>query len=690
MPTLYDDVFVSASAFHLPGEPVDNNGMDAYIAPLGRVSGRIKQRILAENGIRQRHYAINPDGSTRESNAVMAAHSVRAALARAGRRLDQIDLLACGTSGGDAIMPGFANMVQGELAAPPMHAHTSVGVCAASLGALAFAAGQVQQGDAQRALAVGSDMPSRMFKSSRFAPSGYDIDFNAHFLRWMLSDGAAALVLEHRSLLPPDTPLLRLRWVHQKSFSGDHPVCMQLGLDARGQRSYLDYESSSAAEADGALALRQDIRLLPNLFDIAIHEYAGLVERELVDPRRVDHFLCHYSSERFRPVVHDLMSKAGLEIAPARWWTNLATRGNTGAASLFVMLSEFAQTHALKDGERIFCFVPESGRFTVAYAMFEVERPGSPHRDAAPLPHGRAAAPASSSTLSTPARAAASTVWATSVAPMRPTPALPVTPVDDSTRHADPSWLAAPHDADAVVDPRLASLLRALSRTWHDYRSAAWRTPIVQTIVRQRLTVDDYRRWMACWIPQVREGSRWMREAVANLRAPYEGLASIIETHAGEEQFDFQILFDDYRAAGGTAASIDDLRRTPGGEALNSYLHAKASAPNAVGLLGAIYVIEGTGQRIVPALLPLLRGTLNLPAHAYRFLAYHGSNDEHHLSRWLGAVALVLRACPDDSAADDIIATARRTASLYLMQWEDAYVPASTALVGEPAEPAEA
>lgn len=619
MPTLYDDVFIAGTGFHLPGPAIDNEAMDAFIAPLNRISGRIKQRILAENGIRSRHYAIDADGRTRESNAQMASAAIRAALADAGCELSAIDLLACGTSGGDSIMPGFANMVQGELGAPPMATHTSVGVCAASLGALAFAAGQVQQGDARRALAVGSDLPSRMFKRTRFAPRGYEADFNAHFLRWMLSDGAAALVLAHRDELAADTPRLRLKWVHQKSFSGDHPVCMQLGLNLEATQSYLDYESSSAAEADGALALRQDIRLLPNLFDIAIHEYAALVRQGLVDPKRVDHFLCHYSSERFRPVVDELMHKAELAIPQARWWTNLHSRGNTGAASLFVMLSEFVRTHALQEGEQIFCFVPESGRFTVAYALFEVERPGR-----------------GASTGSAP---------------------------------AEPE---APHDPAAATDPRLARLLQSLAEVWHDYRSAAWRTPLVRALTQRRFRLDDYLQWMACWIPQVREGSRWMREAIASMGAPYAALGDLVETHASEEQFDFRILFDDYRSAGGSAESIDELRRNPGGEALNSYLHAKAATPSPVGLLGAIYIIEGTGQRIIPALLPLLQSQLKLPANAFRFLTYHGANDENHLARWLRAVQLVLAADPGGEVDADIVLTAQRTAQLYLMQWQDA------------------
>jgi 3-oxoacyl-[acyl-carrier-protein] synthase III len=95
-----------------------------------------------------------------------------------------------------------------------------------------------------------------------------------------------------------------------------------------------------------------------------------------------------------------------------------------------------------------------------------------------------------------------------------------------------------------------------------------------------------------------------------------------------------------------------------------------------VGLLGAIYVIEGTGQRIIPALLPLLQAQLKLPPNAFRFLTYHGANDENHLARWLRAVQLVLAADPSGTADEDIVATARRTAQLYLMQWEDAFVTA--------------
>ncbi|WP_028354472.1 StlD/DarB family beta-ketosynthase [Bordetella petrii] len=634
MPVAFDRVYLESAGYFMPGEPVANEDMDRYIAPLNRLSGRIKQRILAENGIKQRYYAIDADGNTRWTNAAQAAGAIRDCLRRQDRGLADVSLLACGSSGGDALMPGFANMIQGELAAPPMETLSVHGICAAGVSAVQAAAQGIELGAHRHALAVASEMPSRLFKRSRFAARGYDADFDAHFLRWMLSDGAGALLLGQRGAPVPGASTgvrLRLKWIHQRSFSGDYPVCMQLGLPAGGGRGHLDYPSWGEAEAAGALALRQDIRLLPHLFDIGVHEYAGLVRDGWVDPGRVDHFLCHYSSEKFIPVVEDLMDKAGLAIARERWFSNLAWRGNTGAASILIMLAEFLETRALEPGQQVFCYIPESGRFMTAYMLFEAEAADA----AARVP---AAAPASAA-------------------------AMPAATLSD-----DAAAIAPPHDP-AVAPQGLGPLLTELASIWHDYRSRVWRTPVVRKLRERRFTPDDYLNWMAHWIPQVREGSKWMREGAASLSEAYRPLAELIGVHAGEEQDDFQILFQDYRKAGGAVADIDALRRNPGGEALDAYLHALAATRNPVGLLGAIYIIEGTGQRIVPALLPLLKASLDLPPDRFRFLEYHGHNDENHLARWLMAVELALDMDEHGQAERRIVDTARRTAALYLMQF---------------------
>ena len=617
-PPAFRSVYVNSTGAFYPGEAVDNAHIDDTIAPLNPGSARLKRRILAANGIRQRYYSVGPDGRTRFSAAHMAAAAIRTCLADAGVSLSDVDLLCTGTSGGDATVPGFANMVQGELTAPPMMTSSHGGVCAAGVAALQHAAMALDGGHARRAVVATSEVPSRLFKRSRFASRGYDIDFDAHFLRWMLSDAAGAWLVESA---PRGAHPLKLIHLHLRSFSGDYPVCMQVGLSANtaagGAESYLDYASFADAEKAGAYALRQNIRLLPNLFDVAIHEYVRLVRAGWNENGRIDYFLCHYSSQRFAGVVRELLDKAGLSIPDERWYNNLQTRGNTGAASIFVMLDDFLRTNEVKPGERIFCFVPESGRFTVGYLLFEV-------------------------------------------AP----PALESNPVPNAAEVVPP-----PHDAGTADSPAMRTLLRDLAEVWHDYRSRAWRTPLVSRITRGGLERDHMLRWMEDWIPQVRQGSLWMRKAAANLGAPYAKLRELILLHAADEQFDFRILFDDYQRLGGAAASIESLRRNAGGEALNAYLHARADAANPVGLLGAVYIIEGTGQRIVPALLPEIRRQLALPLETTKFLQYHGENDVNHLARWLQGVEMALDA-GGDTAAADIVATARTTAQLYLMQLE--------------------
>ena len=622
MPTRFNRVYIESAAYHLPGEPIDNQHMDAYIAPINRISGRIKNKILAENGIITRYYAIDAEGNTHTTHAQLAAKAINACLEKAGETIKNVSLLTMGSTGSDALIPGFANMVQGELGAQPMETLSSLGVCAAGITAINYAAQAIELGAHSQSLVVAAEMPSRIFKRSRFEPRGYTSDFDAHFLRWMLSDGAGAFLLTDKPSNNKKTRL-KINWVHQKSFAGDYPVCMQLGLTEDRSTSFLDFPSSSAAEAAGALALRQDIRLLPHLFDVSIHEYVKLVADGWITSNEIDHFLCHYSSERFIPVVEELLAKAGLSIPRERWYSNLKSRGNTGSASIFIMLAEFLETHEVNAGEKIFCFIPESGRMTAAYMLIEVED--------ASLPLAK--------TFNIHAQ---------------------------QSSDVDLTYVEAPHNP-AEAPQHLQSLLTSLAQIWHDYRSQVWRSPIIHKLVSQEFTTDDYCTWTSQWVPQVREGSKWMREAVASLTDDYSDLAALIETHAGDEQNDFMILYQDYRTAGGELA-LDELQRNPGGNALNSYLHSLAATKNPVGLLGAIYIIEGTGQRIIPALLPLLRKQLDLPASAFRFLEYHGENDEHHLARWLTAVELVL--AKDAHAGQTISATAKRTAQLYLMQFE--------------------
>lgn len=641
-PTLFDDIYLLTAGHYLPGEPINNQQIDAYVAPLDQYSRRIKQRVLGENGIQTRYYAIDQDGQTTMSHTDLACQSIQACLQQAQVSLQAIDVLIAASSGGDVSIPGLGNMIQGALHAPPMEVHSHQGVCASSVLALKDAAQSLAQNPERgMAVVVAAEMPSRIFKRSRFARQT-QVDFESQFLRWMLSDGAGAVLLAKgaqvltqaaKNALAQGGLALKLQWIHTKSFSGDYPVCMQLGQGSHrakeqdvtseysAQASYLDFPSLAEAEAAGHFALRQNLRLLPNLFEVAVHEYAGLVQGGWVKPTEVDVFLCHYSSEALGKTCESMMEQAGLGIAREKWFSNLKTCGNTGAASIFIMLSEWLATQTPKLGQKIFAFVPESGRFTVSYFLLEV---------------------VDLKTITSATRSI---------------------PIPNHSLPPPPATLTA------GMNPQVQSTLLALAAIWHHFRSQIWRTPLVEKINAGQLTPSDYVAWMAQWIPQVREGSLWMREAIAHLDEPYQGLAELITEHANDEQFDFQILFEDYQAAGGKAQTLDQLQRNAGGEALNSYMYRQAKNSNPLGLLGGIYIIEGTGQRIVPWLLPLVKQQLNLPERCYRFLKYHGENDEQHLARWLLALQLALEV-GGAATQREIIRTASDVARLYQLQME--------------------
>ncbi|MEN8180748.1 MAG: 3-oxoacyl-[acyl-carrier-protein] synthase III C-terminal domain-containing protein, partial [Pseudomonadota bacterium] len=59
-------------------------------------------------------------------------------------------------------------------------------------------------------------------------------------------------------------------------------------------------------------------------------------------------------------------------IPKERWFTNLETKGNTGAASIYIMLDELANSGRLKSGDKLLCFVPESGRFSSSFMLLSV------------------------------------------------------------------------------------------------------------------------------------------------------------------------------------------------------------------------------------------------------------------------------------------------------------------------------
>ncbi|MBX2858894.1 MAG: beta-ketoacyl-ACP synthase III [Cellvibrionaceae bacterium] len=369
MTDVYNAYLTSTGRF-LPGPPINNDQIEDH---LGRVHGkpsRLKAKILASNGIKTRHYAIDKLQQTQYLNCDMGANAARDCLQRCGLRVSEIEMLAAATSQGDLVLPGFGSMLQAAMELPDIELLTAHGICSSSLMALKSAANAIRLGEHSKALVVASEFASRLFKASRYEAldKHYGQDFNAEFLRWMLSDGAGAVLLENA----PRGRCLQIEWIKSFSHADAFPVCMSVGQAKDGRQSWQDYPSYAEAEAAGALLLRQDVRLLDNMVKLGVDGFLRLLASELVTVSSIDHVLCHYSSDFFRSKIFDLLSAAGAMVPEERWYTNLYERGNTGCASIFIMLDEFLRSRKPAPGEKVFCMVPESGRFNTAYMLLNV------------------------------------------------------------------------------------------------------------------------------------------------------------------------------------------------------------------------------------------------------------------------------------------------------------------------------
>jgi 3-oxoacyl-[acyl-carrier-protein] synthase-3 len=262
---------------------------------------------------------------------------------------------------------------------------TTAGICLSGITAFKYAWMNVATGQSGNAVATGSEMSSSYIRGGFFqykcSGAFADLDkeptlaFNADFLRWMVSDAAGAVFLSNRK---NDGGLsLRMDWIEHLSFASVFDTCMYAGGIKQSDGSMVGWrhaESLEEALKQDYFPVKQDARLLnAEIVQVAVDRtLAEVIRKRKLKADAVDWFLPHYSSEYFRDKLYDRMTAIGFQIPYEKWFTNLVTKGNTGSASIFVIMEELFHSGKLRTGQKMLCFIPESGRFSMAYMMLTV------------------------------------------------------------------------------------------------------------------------------------------------------------------------------------------------------------------------------------------------------------------------------------------------------------------------------
>ncbi|MBL7703692.1 MAG: beta-ketoacyl-ACP synthase III [Ferruginibacter sp.] len=377
------EVFITNTSAFFPNDPVSNDEMEDYLGIINNAPSRSKAIVLRNNGIKNRFYALDKEGKPTHTNAEMTAEAVRELFKDDPEGIKKIQLLSTGTSTPDQLMPSHGAMVHGYLPeTKPFEVVSPSGVCCAGMHAFKYAYLATKAGEVTDAVATGSERFSVALLSNNFEDEAKRlaalvedpyIGFEKEFLRWMLSDGAAAFHLSNKK--NENGLSLKVEWIEGFSYANELEPCMYQGtekLKGGTMKSYYDYTPQEISD-QSIMSIKQDVKLLSkNIVLYGGYGVSASLAKHGVKSSEIDYFLPHMSSNFFKDKIYQQLLANETGIMYDKWFVNLDRVGNVGAASVYFMVNELFHSGKLKVGDKIYLLVPESSRFSYMYSLLTV------------------------------------------------------------------------------------------------------------------------------------------------------------------------------------------------------------------------------------------------------------------------------------------------------------------------------
>lgn len=374
------EVYITRAAKFLPNDPITNDQMEDFLGLVNNAASRAKRLVLRNNGIKTRYYSFDRSGVSTHTNAQLTAKAIEG-LYGEGFGPEDMELLSCGTSSPDTLMPSHAVLVHGFLKNRNLEINCASGNCCAGMNALKFGYLSVKSGETRNAVCAGSERTSSWMLADKFNAEIQNLEkleeqpilaFKKDFLRFMLSDGAGAFLLENQ----PRGPLsLKIEWMEGYSYAHELETCMYAGAEKMEDGNVKPWSEYDPKEwlNQSVFAIKQDTRLLDlYILEKGAESLKMAIDKHHLPSTEIDYFLPHVSSHYFVSGLAKSLEEKGVGILPEKWFMNLAKVGNVGAGSIYLMLEELLSSGKLREGEKILLSVPESARFSYSYALLTV------------------------------------------------------------------------------------------------------------------------------------------------------------------------------------------------------------------------------------------------------------------------------------------------------------------------------
>jgi 3-oxoacyl-[acyl-carrier-protein] synthase-3 len=354
--------------------------MESFLGLINNSASKARKIILRKNGIISRYYALDENSIPTHTNAELTNLAIETLYDESFKSTD-VEVLSCGTSTPDNLLPSHAAMVHGLMKNKSVELNSSSGVCNAGMNSLKFGYLSVKSGNSENAVCTGSERVSTWLLADKYEAEivhEHNIEdhpilaFKKDFLRWMLSDGAAAFLLEKK---PNGKNPLKIEWMEAFSYAHELEVCMYAGgekLDNGEIKPWSDFHSNEWLE-QSIFTIKQDVKLLDKyILEKGAESMKAALDKNNVNPDEITYFLPHVSSYYFVDKLAKSLAERGVDISMEKWFMNLKDVGNVGSASIYLMVEEIMNCGKLKKGDKLLLSVPESGRFSYAYAFLTV------------------------------------------------------------------------------------------------------------------------------------------------------------------------------------------------------------------------------------------------------------------------------------------------------------------------------
>ncbi len=301
---------ITGTGSFLPPRRLSNHDMATMLAERGLETS--DEWIVERTGIRFRHFAA--DGVNASDLALPAC---QAALAAAGRRAEDVDLIIVATSTPDMVFPSTATLLQNKLGVHGCAAFDVQAVCSGFVYALTVADAMIKTGSARCALVVGAEVFSRI------------LDFNDRTTCVLFGDGAGAVVLE----------------------ASAEPGILASDLHADGRHADILCTPGTVAggQVVGSPLLRMDGQAVFKLAVGVLEQAArNVLERAGRTPESLHWLVPHQANIR---IMQATAKK--LKLAPDRLVATVAEHGNTSAASVPLALDVAVRDGRIRRGDSV-------------------------------------------------------------------------------------------------------------------------------------------------------------------------------------------------------------------------------------------------------------------------------------------------------------------------------------------------